>query len=430
MRRLPVSPEGRADSSRACSPADGQRIEAGRSDERRLERAPAGPERPHSSRPPPRRFRANLSLTMIATARRSTDMLDVAMIGAGAIATQGYLPAVAELDGADVRWIVDVDESRASRLAEEFDAAGYATDHREVLDDADAAILATPPTFHDEIAEACLRSGVHVLTEKPVATTSRRAEELVALGEDRGLHYAVSRQFRDAPACLLLERWTSSGGIGTVRSFEVRFGDPTEWAFASDYRLRRSLAGGGALTDKGPHVLDVLVWLFDGWFEVDRYEDDSFGGLEANARAELSVRPGGIRGTLEVSGSRDLNDEIAITGAEGRITAGPGGDAATLHDFRTGEEIRLEMPSAGSTSYLVRVGMQARRFVESIRTGEPTYVPASDGVDVLRLVEDCYESRERLANPWETIGIEDPAATDETAPIDVPAEPGSPTGGR
>lgn len=333
-------------------------------------------------------------------------MIDIAVMGCGAIAQRGYLPAIKELQNADLRWTVDVDEARARSIAAEFDSPGYATDYDEVLDETDAAIIATPPKFHAEITEACLRSNVHVLSEKPVALSSRSASELVALSEDRDLHFAVSRQYREAPACKLLRTFANEGTLGTIRDFEVRFGDSTNWGFVSEYRLRKSLSGGGAFTDKGAHMLDLILSIFDGHCEIDRYEDDSFGGLEANSLVELTVRPSGVTGTLEISGSRDIDDEVTITGERGRIVANPGTESATLHDFETGEEIRLGIPAEPRTTYLLRVGKQAKRFVESIETGEVTYVPARTAVDMLTLIEDCYESRELLVKPWETVGID------------------------
>lgn len=335
-------------------------------------------------------------------------MLDVAVVGAGAIAQQGYLPAVREIPEANLRWVVDIDESRAKEMATTFDASGYATAYDEVADQTDAAIIATPPKFHGEITEAFLREGKHVFVEKPIATTSEDGRELIELADKKGVHYGISRQFREAPATRLLQTFTENGAIGPVERFEVSFGGTTSWDFASDYRVQNSLAGGGVLTDKGPHVLDIAVWLFGDDFVVERYRDDSFGGLEANAQLTVRSESTGITGEFDIAGSRRIDHEFKIVGEDGKIVANPGGDSITLHDFDTGEQTRVEGVEEVPNTYLLRVGMQAKRFVDAVHgNGDSTqsYVPASNGLAVLELVEACYDARELLIEPWEEIGI-------------------------
>lgn len=328
-------------------------------------------------------------------------MQDLAVIGAGAIAQQAYLPAIADLPSARVRWVVDVDEQRAKETAEQFDALGYATDDRAILEAVDGAVIATPPRFHADIAERCLKAGVHVLTEKPIATSSERGEELVALGESAGVHYAISRQIRESPASRVVRSFIRKGAIGNVESFTMRYGDETHWAFASDYRLRASLAWGGVLTDKAPHALDVLLWTFGTPVEIDRYRDDSFGGLEANAEIELTFPEQGVKGHLEVTADRDLPNEMRIKGTQGRLVANP--KAATAHLYDAGGEETVLRP-AGSEAmgrYLPRVGKQLQRFVEALETDNATYVPAAEGLTLVECIEQCYEQRERLEHPWE-----------------------------
>lgn len=330
-------------------------------------------------------------------------MSDVAVIGAGAIAQQAYLPAISELPGANLRRVVDVDESRARQTAREFGADGHASDHRDVLEEVDAAVVSTPPKFHAEIARSFLESDTHVFTEKPIALTGEEGAELVTLAETRDLHYAVSRQFRESPACRLLYTFTHSGLLGELERMDVRFGDTTSWEFQSDYRLQHSLAGGGVLTDKGPHVLDLAVWLLGEEYDVVEYRDDSFGGLEANARLEMRFE--GVEATFEIAGTRNVDNEVAVTGERAELVADPGSATATLSDRRTGERVHLEPEWADSTGYLLRVATQAKRFVESVDSGEPSYVPASNGLAVLELVEACYDRRERLVQPWDDIGV-------------------------
>ncbi|WP_115865067.1 Gfo/Idh/MocA family protein [Halorussus litoreus] len=334
-------------------------------------------------------------------------MLQFAIIGAGTVAQIRYIPAVDELSNANLRWVVDVDERRAKSVAEESGAGGYATDYEDVLGEVDAAIITTPPRFHEEIAEACIRAGVDVLTEKPVAMSSEDAEALVSLADERGVHYAISRQYRESPACRLLKLFSDNGAVGERERFEIRFGDETNWEFASNYRLDERLSGGGVLTDKGPHALDVVLWILDEPITVESYRDDSFGGLEANAEIELASTASETVVDVELSASRNLTNSVRMVGTRGEITGELGGVTAQLHDFETGDRTVVSPGESNPpTKPYERMAAQVRRFAESVSTGTVSYVPAETGVTVSRLVEECYGSREQLTNSWEATGME------------------------
>ena len=109
----------------------------------------------------------------------------VAVIGAGHMGRY-HAEKLARLAGVDLTAVVDADLSRASALTSKLGGAPY-SDYRQVFGKADAAVVAVPTDRHHEIARACLEHGLHVLIEKPIATTLAQADELIALAEARKL---------------------------------------------------------------------------------------------------------------------------------------------------------------------------------------------------------------------------------------------------
>jgi len=111
--------------------------------------------------------------------------LKVAVIGAGHM---GRLHAekFARCDGAELAAVVDTDRARAAALAALHRCAPLG-DYREVFGKAGAAVIAVPTDRHHEVALACLRAGLHVLVEKPIAGTLEQADELVETAKRRGL---------------------------------------------------------------------------------------------------------------------------------------------------------------------------------------------------------------------------------------------------
>ena len=88
----------------------------------------------------------------------------------------------ARLPGVQVTAVVDADLSRAQALG-----ASTFSDYRAIFGKADAAVISVPTDRHHAIARDCLQHGLHLLIEKPIATTLAEADELIALAAERRL---------------------------------------------------------------------------------------------------------------------------------------------------------------------------------------------------------------------------------------------------
>ena len=82
----------------------------------------------------------------------------------------------ARLPGVKLAAVVDRDPARAP-----------VSDYRAVITAIDAAVIAVPTDLHHAIARECLERGVHLLVEKPLASTLEQADDLVKLARDRNL---------------------------------------------------------------------------------------------------------------------------------------------------------------------------------------------------------------------------------------------------
>jgi predicted dehydrogenase len=127
----------------------------------------------------------------------------VAVIGAGSFG-KNHVRVVRESARAELKFVVDVDVTRAQELAGEANAI---SDYRDVIGQVDAAILAVPTLLHAEIGCALLEAGIDVLVEKPIASTLEEAGRLVDAA-DRGNRriLQVGHLERFNPAVIALER--------------------------------------------------------------------------------------------------------------------------------------------------------------------------------------------------------------------------------
>ncbi len=105
----------------------------------------------------------------------------------------------AALANAELMGVVDIDPDKASRVAQECQTRAY-TDYRELLPQVQAVSVAVPTTGHYAVVQDCLRHGIDVLAEKPLATSVAEAEELVTLARRQGRILQVGHLERFNPA--------------------------------------------------------------------------------------------------------------------------------------------------------------------------------------------------------------------------------------
>lgn len=97
----------------------------------------------------------------------------------------------------------DIDAATAEKLAAEHGGMAI-TDWRELLGKVDVVSVATPTETHCEIACAFLETGVHVLVEKPIATSLAEADRMIAAAEGSGAKLMVGQLERFNPAMVAL----------------------------------------------------------------------------------------------------------------------------------------------------------------------------------------------------------------------------------
>ena len=107
------------------------------------------------------------------------------MIGAGHMGRY-HAEKLSRLPGVALAGVADADAARASALAQKLGCAAFPR-YQELLDKADAAVIAVPTDRHHAVALECLEHGLHLLVEKPIATTLAEADSLIAAAASRKL---------------------------------------------------------------------------------------------------------------------------------------------------------------------------------------------------------------------------------------------------
>lgn len=125
-------------------------------------------------------------------------MLNVGLIGLGKMGKY-HLNLYGDIRDVKLAAICDANADTVKELSEKTGIRGYA-DFKEMLPYVDAVTIAAPTKFHYEIAKVCLKSGKHLLVEKPVTTDYDEAKELfdIALSKNLVLHIGHVERFNGA----------------------------------------------------------------------------------------------------------------------------------------------------------------------------------------------------------------------------------------
>jgi predicted dehydrogenase len=209
-----------------------------------------------------------------AEAKAGKPTLGVGMVGyafMGAAHSQGWrtVGRVFDLPRSPVLAAVcGRDASAVRAMADRHGWAAAETDWRALIarDDVDLVDICTPGDSHAEIALAALAAGKHVLCEKPLANTVEEAEAMTEAAEAafaRGQVSMVGFNYRRLPATSLARKMVAEGRLGALRHVRVTY--LQDWLvdpqFPLTWRLRKELAGSGALGDLGAHIVDLAQYL-------------------------------------------------------------------------------------------------------------------------------------------------------------------------
>jgi predicted dehydrogenase len=160
------------------------------------------------------------------------------------------------------------DAAGVSAAAAKLGWAEHTTDWRDLVarDDVDLVDICTPGDTHAEIALAALAAGKHVLCEKPLANSVAEARDMAAAAaraQADGVRAMCGFNYRRVPAVALMRQLVAAGRVGTVR--HVRASYLQDWivdpSFPLVWRLRREVAGSGALGDIGAHIVDLTQFV-------------------------------------------------------------------------------------------------------------------------------------------------------------------------
>ena len=337
--------------------------------------------------------------------------LRVALVGCGAVTKLYYAPALQDLERLgqiQVAALFDPSPVNIKTIHTVFPAAMPVQDFATLTQlEIDIAIIASPPQYHAAQTIQCLRAGMSVLCEKPMALSVAEGEAMVAAAADAQRLLAVGLVRRFLPAAQTIHTLLSHNTLGSVKAFSCTEGRIFKWPVQSATYFREN----GVLRDIGVHVLDLLMWW---WGEPEEivYEDDAMGGVELNCGIQLKF-PQGFTGEVRLSREFRFPNSFVIQCENGNINWDIDESnqlqlgfrdskyfiASQLHILKSMDK-GLIVPGPIAGDFHQCFANQLQNVIAAVRGTERLIVPGEAGLASLRAIDSCYSQRTLMNMPW------------------------------
>jgi UDP-N-acetyl-2-amino-2-deoxyglucuronate dehydrogenase len=325
------------------------------------------------------------------------------LVGAGAISSQ-HLEALDAIPGARIAVIASASEERARAAGKRW-GVPWTTQLDALLarDDVDAVAISTPSGLHPGQALAALRSGKHVLVEKPIALSNADARAVVEEAHRRGLVAATVSQRRFEPMVRAIRDVVADGALGRIAMIvaEGFYYRPQSYYDSAAWRGTVALDG-GVLMNQAIHTIDLLRWIGGPVERVAGHVATLGHEMEAEDSATVSLRfaSGALGAILATTcAATERPTELRIHGERGHIRL-VGEDAAEwsvpdrsvpVVDRSAGAEGVAAASATWGTNAIGYV-RQYTDFIAAIRDHREPAVTAEDGAAALEIVLAAYES--------------------------------------
>jgi UDP-N-acetyl-2-amino-2-deoxyglucuronate dehydrogenase len=252
----------------------------------------------------------------------------VALIGCGRIAANHF--GAIEKHAGELELVAVCDTNPAVLAAA---AARYGVPGHIRLDDLleqerfDLAIICTPSGLHPDQVVKCAEAGIHVMTEKPMATRWADGVRMVKACDDAGVRLFVVKQNRRNTTLQLLKRAVTEKRFGRIYmvSINVFWTRPQDYYDSAKWRGTWELDG-GALMNQASHYVDLVDWLIGPVADVQAMTGTLARDIEVEDTAVMNIRwRNGALGSMAVTMltyPKNLEGSITILGEKGSVRVG------------------------------------------------------------------------------------------------------------
>jgi predicted dehydrogenase len=324
-----------------------------------------------------------------------------AVVGLGRLALGQILPAMGKSKYCKPTALVSGDRQKALKIAAQYGIKessiyDYST-YDQIVQNPDVQVIyiVLPNSMHADYTVRGARARKHILCEKPMATTVRDCERMIAACSQANVKLMIAYRSQYEPNDLALVKMIRSGKLGTLRQYiatnSQNQADPSQW------RLKQSLAGGGCMPDVGLYCLNAARFLSNEEpYEIQATirqpkDDPRFTEVEASCQV-IAKFPSGFTASFNSGYDAHKSQFLRIEGSEAFAELNP---AFAYH----GIKLRYSKLVDGKEIMHVPAIEEKDQFAEEmdhmalcVEKSLKPHTPGEEGLQDQRITDAIYES--------------------------------------
>jgi len=214
--------------------------------------------------------------------------MKIAILSFAHLHAESYARNLQIMPGIEFMGIADDDATRGQHFAQEYATRFYPSYDALLAERPDGVVVCCENARHRHLVELAAQAGVHVMCEKPLATTLADGHAMLAACQQAGVILMTAFPMRFSAPVLEVKNLLTSGELGRVLACSAT----NQGQNPKRYRpwfVDQELAGGGSVFDHTVHLADILRWYLDSEV-VEVYAQTN----RIIHRAEVEVETGGL----------------------------------------------------------------------------------------------------------------------------------------
>jgi UDP-N-acetyl-2-amino-2-deoxyglucuronate dehydrogenase len=268
-------------------------------------------------------------MTMTSVAQPILDRrIRFGIVGCGRIAQRHFDALRAHQDRAELAAVCDASAPAVEAASRANGVPGFPSMDAMIKGAAlDVVVLCTPSGLHPAQAISAAAAGLHVVTEKPMATRWVDGLRMVRACDEAGVRLFVVKQNRRNATLQLLKKAVEQKRFGRIymATINVFWNRPQSYFDSARWRGTWEFDG-GALMNQASHYVDLLDWLVGPLESVQAYVATLARDIQVEDTATVGVRwRSGALGSVNVTmlaHERNFEGSITMLGEHGTVRIG------------------------------------------------------------------------------------------------------------